>query len=252
MIIEIKDFILDFIYPPKCVCGEIFKINDINRHLCPKCMDAIGNAEHSHRCVKCGRETANDLCFSCNAYIENHDSFYFTENYSLFIYEGLGRKLIHDFKYRGNIELKYAFEKLFFNWYLKNKDLLYKFDLIIPIPMYETKKRERGFNQADILADIISNNTNISIDRISLIRKKDTSPQNRLNLLDRHKNLKDAFVVTRPTNIYRKNILLVDDIFTSGSTIINASKALKQYHANSVSSITLAITQEKIETFHID
>lgn len=247
MIMEIKDFILDLIYPPKCVCGKIFKINDINRHLCPECMEAIGNAEYINKCVKCGRETKNQLCTYCEIYIKNHDEFYFLKNYPLFTYDGLGRRLIHDYKYRGNLELTYAFEKIFFNWYMKNIFLVNKFDLIIPIPMFEGKKKDRGFNQSELLAKMISKNTNIPFDTESLVRIKNTKIQNRLNILDRHVNLDNAFLVKKPSIIKGKNILLVDDIFTSGSTIINAAKALKINNANSISSITLSITKEKID-----
>lgn len=248
-LIIIKDFILDFIYPPKCVCGEIFKINDINRHLCPTCMETIGNTNYDNKCVRCGRDTdeQNQICIYCQIYINNHDEFYFTQNYSLFTYEGLGRKLIHDFKFRGNIELKYAFEKLFFNWYMANIEIMHSFDVLIPIPMYKEKEIKRGYNQANILTKIISKNTNIPVDNTSLIRKRSTLSQNRLGIKDRHKNLENAFVVTMPSQIYHKNILLIDDIFTSGSTIINASKALKLSNANIVCSLTLAITKEKTE-----
>lgn len=245
MIIEIKDFILDLIYPPRCVCGKIFKINDINRHICPECMEAIGNVNYENKCAKCGRETEGELCNYCQIYINNHDEFYFLKNYSLFTYENLGRSLIHDYKYRGNMELTYVFEKLFFNWYMENIPLVNKFDLIIPIPMSEEKEKKRGFNQSKLLANMISKNTNIPLDTESLFRVKSTKIQNRLSILDRHKNLENAFLVKKPSNIKGKNILLIDDIFTSGSTIINAAKALKLYNANSISSITLAITKEK-------
>lgn len=113
--------------------------------------------------------------------------------------------------------------------------------LILPIPLSSRRLIERGYNQADLLGDDLARRTGIRIDKLSLRRKVHT-PLHRvaMDMKARELTVKNAFVVERPKLIAGQNILLVDDVFTSGSTSSNCAKVLKKNGAAEVNVLTLA------------
>lgn len=114
-------------------------------------------------------------------------------------------------------------------------------DLLIPIPLSKKRRLERGFNQAEIIADEIGRQIHVPVDPYSLLRKLH-SPIHRVGMDQKARELtvKNSFEVVRPKLIDGKSILLVDDVFTSGSTASNCAKILKKNGAASVNVITLA------------
>ena len=114
-------------------------------------------------------------------------------------------------------------------------------DLILPVPLSRTRRHERGFNQAEIIAAVISNELRIPMDRSSLVRKLHT-PIHRVAMDDRARELtvQNAFEIARPKLIAGRNILLVDDVFTSGATASGCSRVLKKAGAGKVNIFTLA------------
>jgi ComF family protein len=116
-----------------------------------------------------------------------------------------------------------------------------KADLILPIPLSRSRRLERGFNQADLIAEVISRSFHIKIDKLSLTRKLHT-PIHRIGMDRKARELtvKNAFEVTRPRLIDGKNIVLVDDVFTSGATASACAKVLKKCGAQTVNVFTLA------------
>ncbi|MDR1017978.1 MAG: ComF family protein [Lachnospiraceae bacterium] len=116
----------------------------------------------------------------------------------------------------------------------------WQIDEIIPIPLHKERLRERGFNQAYIIAKEIGKITNLQIDTKSLVRNKATSRQKALHHLERIKNLSNAFSATCDMR-HVKNVLLVDDIYTTGSTIDEAAKVLKNVGVEKVYYLTVSI-----------
>ena len=114
-------------------------------------------------------------------------------------------------------------------------------DLILPVPLSPRRSHERGFNQAAVLGKVISNRLGIALDEATLIRQVDT-PMHRAGMDRKARGItvKNAFAITRPKLIEGKNILLVDDVFTSGETVSSCAKILKKYGAARVDVITLA------------
>ncbi|MEO7674069.1 MAG: ComF family protein [Pyrinomonadaceae bacterium] len=114
-------------------------------------------------------------------------------------------------------------------------------NLIVPVPLSKKRLLERGFNQAAVLARILSKTSNIPIDEHSLVRSVHT-PMHRVAMDKKARELtvKNAFAVTRPKLVSGKNILLIDDVFTSGSTVSHCAKVLKKNGAASVNVLTLA------------
>lgn len=113
-------------------------------------------------------------------------------------------------------------------------------DLIIPIPLHKRREAERGFNQAELIARSISELLNKPISKTTLCRIKNTKQQAKLSKIDRENNVKDAFSVIRPSLIRGQSCLLVDDVYTTGSTMQAAAGVLIAVGAQKVTGFTLA------------
>lgn len=118
--------------------------------------------------------------------------------------------------------------------HLENCGISQKIDIIVPVPLHKTDKRNRGFNQAELIAKEIGRilKIDISTDIVEKIRK--TNPQKNLTKRERKVNLKDAFEVTMPDKIKRKCILLIDDVCTTGSTLTEITTLLRRNGAAEV------------------
>lgn len=121
-----------------------------------------------------------------------------------------------------------------------------KIDYVIPVPLHPKREKERGYNQAVLLLDKFEE-FGYKIELNNLIKEKQTSLQVSLNKEERMKNLDGCFNVVDKGKINGKNILLVDDVFTTGSTMEEYAKTLKEAGANCVFGLTLAKTKNKIK-----
>lgn len=114
------------------------------------------------------------------------------------------------------------------------------YDVIIPVPLHLDRLRWRGFNQALLLSQSISNISQIRVDPFLLERSRPTVPQTQLKESERRGNVKGAFTVTDPERIQDRQVLLVDDVYTSGATVAECTKALMRANAKTVDVFTLA------------
>lgn len=117
-----------------------------------------------------------------------------------------------------------------------------KYDYIINVPMYVKKKKKRGYDQAELIADHLSNLIGIPLEKDNLIRTKNTLPQSKVSFEEREQNVKDVFSVLNKDKIFGKNILLIDDIYTTGNTLNQCAKELKKAGAGEICYFTLAKT----------
>ena len=113
-------------------------------------------------------------------------------------------------------------------------------DLLIPIPLHKSRRRKRGFNQAELIARGLGKELGIPVSADSLLRTKKTSPQKELNDQERKSNLKNAFQLAKD-NVKFKKILLIDDIYTTGSTIDAAASVLLDHGAEKVYFLCISI-----------
>jgi ComF family protein len=113
-------------------------------------------------------------------------------------------------------------------------------DVILPIPLHGSRLYERGFNQALLLADRIGDRFSIPVCYDNLVRTRPTRPQVELSGLDRVKNVSGAFSLLAPHAIKNRNVMLVDDVFTTGATMNECSRILKASGASCVAALTLA------------
>ena len=226
-------FLLDMIYPKKCpLCHEVLK--DRNKLLCGKCAGKIRPFSGS-LCMKCGKpvKMEEEYCVVCR-----EGGHYFTEGRSIFPYGEIWRQSLIRFKYYGCREYGDFYAKamsVYGRRYLER----WKPQLIVPVPLHPAKKRMRGFNQAAYLAERISRYTGIPAD-MGLVQKNiKTKSQKKLNALQRRKNLEKAFCVTG--DVRGKDILVIDDVYTTGSTIDAMASCLKKKGAENVYFLTVCI-----------
>lgn len=229
--IIILDLILELIFPNKCiVCGKIIEFGRKN-FLCAECKDLFKFIDDK-RCEKCSRPIENgELCSMCM-----QKNYCFDKNYSLLVYDELMHDLIVQFKFKNHPAIGRGLGKIMAQKFDMNADF------IIPVPIHKMRRRNRGFNQAEILAKEISKRTGIPLRLDILKRIKNTRAQWRLNPHERANNLKGAFA---SKNVDGKKIILIDDIFTTGSTINECAQVLKTAGADKVFSYTLSITVKK-------
>jgi ComF family protein len=163
----------------------------------------------------------------------------FDQGKALFIAKGAGRSLLHHLKYQQGFYVLQDFRKMVTTTrhyldYIQNATL-------IPVPLHPTKLRERGFNQSERIADMLISTTNRSstVENL-LIRQIYTQTQTRLNQLERHQNVKNAFALTpNAVLIPDQQYILVDDVFTTGSTLNACARVLRDAGATRLKVVTI-------------
>jgi ComF family protein len=169
----------------------------------------------------------------------------FDAAYSFGSYEGPLRKLIHIFKY-GKVE---SLARPLSRFLLQSLPLEHRFDLILAMPMHWRKHWERGFNQAELLAQPVARRYGLKL-ATNLRRRRYTKPQAGLSEAKRRENLRNCFRVVQPQQVAGQRVLLIDDVFTTGATLRAAAAALKSAGASYVCALTLARVDRR--TFGFD
>lgn len=154
-------------------------------------------------------------------------------------FEGSTRELVHQFKYGRRVLLRKPLAMIALTHF---SDFPEKFrpDLIIPVPLHLKRLKERGFNQAILLGEVFSRRWSIPLARNSLQRIRWTEPQVNLGAAEREVNVKGAFAVSDIAAVNGRSILLIDDVYTTGSTVKECSRVLNKAGAAEVSVITIA------------
>ncbi|MGB9679527.1 MAG: ComF family protein [Thermoanaerobacteraceae bacterium] len=221
---------LDLLFPPKTtciICGENIK----SGYLCENCEHKL-EFIHGNICNICGKPIENKgICSDCNSY-----GHIFKKNRSVFEYKGVIKDLIARFKYFKERDLAD-----FFAQYIKEviEEENWPIDLIIPVPLHKAKLDERGYNQSELLAREISYKLDILMSK-ALRRIRNTPTQTDLHREERIKNVKGAFNVTYKNAVENKKILLIDDVITTGATLDECARVLKEYGAEDIYVATIA------------
>jgi ComF family protein len=225
--IRFVESILNLIFPPRCVncrkTGDFF---------CPKCRESLVYLPQPV-CIKCSEPiTSGAICHRCQSQKWDIDGIR-----SVFQYEGAIRQAVIQFKYHNVKALAEPLARLM-TPHLELSPL--NADLLVPVPSHPQRLRERGYNQAALLASKVSEMTSIPLNERTLVRTKNTSQQAKTDsLAQRIENMTDAFAC-RSRNLSGKRILLVDDVCTSGTTLNACAAPLKAAGAASVHGVTLA------------
>ena len=208
-------FLLNYFYPPTCgICG---KLN--NDYLCKKCEKLLN-----------GHVSENVL---------NIDNMNFQELIYIFKYEGIIRESILKYKFE---EKSYLY-KTFVNFLLKNDKVfenIKNYDTIIPVPISNKRYKKRGYNQSWLLAMELSKLMNLTLITNCLFKAKDVIEQSKLTKEQRVENIKDVYFLTNESKIENRKILLLDDIYTTGSTVNECCRMIKKANPKNIGVLVLA------------
>ncbi len=230
----------ELVFPDNCFLCKKYTHNCNQHYLCSDCLSSI-ELNTPPFCLKCSRHLTifNDQGF-CPTCLKNHYSF--DAAWSACIYEKPLADLIYAFKYHGKTYFRKTFGELMINFIDSYQIPIQNFDMVLPIPLHAVRFRERGFNQAQLLSQILSDHYGLTHQIDILKRCKLTASQTMLEAKQRWTNVNDAFKINDSLKIADKNILIVDDLLTTAATADAASKALKGAGAAYVGILTLAIT----------
>lgn len=226
--------LINWLYPPKCMfCQDILKIGSFD--ICDICKDELEFIT-GYVCPVCGvpNDKENKACSGCK-------DMHFSRNYALFLYDGNPREAIKRFKYTPRPQYAKYFGSLLAERF---SDEISKCDAIVGVPLHKRRERQRGFNQADLLAEVIANNAGIvHLSKNSLLRVKETKKQSGLGRHSRYNNIIGAFEIPDASLFKDRIIAVVDDIYTTGSTVNECARIIKLAEASQVISISLSICE---------
>lgn len=230
--------LLDIIFPPRCHCCKTFIPDAGALHICAPCLEA-STLIVSPMCKKCGvpfLTTMGDdhLCGPCI-----NDPPLFTAARAATLFDGPVRGLVHRFKYNGRFQHSRPLALLAARRLAPFVDQ-FSADLLVPVPLHVKRLRQRGFNQAVLLGELIAREWRLPLSRRNLRRIRWTEPQINLSATERVANVRGAFRVEDPALVRDKRIVLIDDVYTTGSTVAECARALFKAEASAVIVVTIA------------
>lgn len=228
---KLIDQLLNILYPKCCpLCHKI--LADASVLICPECSKKLSPVTGS-RCFCCGIPVRDETeyCKRCG-----EKKRWFDQGKGIFFYDEQMKRSILRYKYEGRRQYGEFYAKAMYIFAKKDVEK-WKPDVLVPIPLYPRKQRMRGFNQAEDLAEKLAVYLNLPVDPEMLKKIKDTKSQKKINKREREKNLKGAFQALKTAK--GKKILIVDDVYTTGSTMDAAAKCLKEAGALNVYFLTV-------------
>lgn len=236
------ELLWDFIYPSRCpICDSVVDAQS-GTQICKACMGGLPIIR-GHRCAKCGRalkDKVAEYCQDCKAFGVSH---IFDKGYALFTYDDSVRESIYRFKYGGRSAYAKVYGKLLSDAYASAFKKVGA-DSVVAVPLHIKRKRDRGYNQAELVAKEFAKNANILFIKDAVVREKSTKPLKTMTRSERQNNLKKAFKIGR--NDVKLNItIVIDDIYTTGSTIDAVSEILRESGATKIYFLVIAIGEDR-------
>ena len=228
--------IASLLYPPVCtICAASVAHGE---YLCDEC-DAKTIRIIPPFCAKCsepfaGAITSEFSCANCE-----HRSLHFDAAVAAYRSRGIVRRVILNFKYGRQLHLRHLVGRWLFAALDDDRLRCRRFDIVVPVPLHPARERERGFNQAALLADLLSAQLSIQ-NKPVLERIRCTTTQTAFDRAERMKNLHGAFRLRKNMDVRELRVLLIDDVLTTGSTLSECARVLKKAGASFVHAATAA------------
>ncbi len=234
--------LIGLVYPAVCcLCQTPLTENRKALRVCLSC-EASLRPNHPPFCAKCSLPLADPerpVCPRCERRPLSYD-----RCWSVLLYNPTMRRMLHLFKYGGKTGLRFFLEDMTARFVRDYRVPVEEYDAVIPIPLSATRRRERGFNQSELIAAGLARRFGVPLCTRTLLRARHTPNQARLSQKERWTNLRGAFKINYShINTYR-NILIVDDLLTTGATLCEAARVLKENGAKRVDGLTAAIAHD--------
>ncbi len=214
-------------YPHTCTgCGS--DLLDEHNMLCLQCINSLPHTQYA----KHAGNPIEKIFWGRLPIKEAYSEFYFAK-------ETLVQHLIHQLKYKNNQQIGIYLGELMGNTLLKSNRFS-KIDILVPLPLFADKERKRGYNQSMLICDGISKITKIPISTGNVIRQRFTETQTKKQRTERWQNVDGSFAINNSTVLVGKNILLVDDVITTGATLEACGKSILQIENTSLYIAALA------------
>ena len=224
---QLQREVIDLFFPRSCVgCG---KVGDF---ICNRCSKKLSRLLPPV-CQRCGRPESSGMY--CRACWGTHNHIHAIR--SVFVFEGTIRRAVHEFKYRNLRSIAACLSQYMADYFVEHELAA---DVLLPVPMHEMRLKTRGYNQSELLAGQISAMISVPVRGDLIKRVRDDKPQVRTTCAEeRWSNMRDAFACVS-SEVSGKDIIIIDDVCTSGATLEACAAALKLKGANKISGFTLA------------
>jgi len=225
--------LLDFIFPKRCVGCKKF-----GEYLCSNCFAKISFAQ-KYFCGVCGHASYNGL-----THPKCESKYSIDGVFPILNYHGLLKKILYQYKYNPHLsDLTYVLGDFLYEGFIQNeilmKEMQRKECAFIAVPLHAKRQKTRGYNQSGLLTEYVSKKLEIKFLCKILIRNKNTAPQFKLPKAERHENIKGAFEIIKKETIRGVTVFLIDDITTTGATLLECANILKRNGAEKVYGIAL-------------
>ena len=221
---------------PVCsACGKEL-LAHIRGGMCPEC-EKTSVKLGTDICGKCGRVLANEAEF-CDTCIRNERAF--VRARSCYVYEGAPKKFVYRLKFGVRRYLAAFIAEAMVDRYL---DCGFECDCVVAVPLSAKRKRKRGYNQAELIAEELSSRLKLPLIDGALVKTKENKSQAKLKRREREENVRGVYEVTSPETFKGRRVLVVDDVMTTGATLGEVSRVLYKAKARSVEALTYCSTR---------
>jgi competence protein ComFC len=222
---------LNILFPETCPVCQLPARDHKTAPVCSGCWQSI-KPYTGPECRKCGRPLPSDASIVCGDCLQDEPAFESARSFGL--YDGALRKAINLLKYHNVKRLSKPLS-----------DILLRIempcvDAVLPVPLYKKRLRQREFNQSALIAKYLAKGLGSTLVLDSLVKMRDTKPQVGLRSDERRKNMRNAFRIQNREAVQGKDILLIDDVSTTGATVRECSRVLKKAGAGKIHVLTLA------------
>jgi ComF family protein len=223
--------LLSILFPESCPVCKKPSTDHKTAPICSHCWRTISPYKGSI-CDTCGRPLLSDVSETCGECLQNKPAFKQARSFGL--YEGTLKEALHYLKYYGVRRLAKPLSEIMRAMEIPQAHTM------IPVPLYKKRLRKREFNHAALLARHLAKKTGIPVNLHTLIKIRDTAPQVGLSARERRRNNRNAFSVVNGQDIRDRNIVLVDDVFTTGATVRECARTLQRAGAGKIYVLLLA------------
>ncbi|QHI72022.1 ComF family protein [Aminipila terrae] len=247
-IINLGKLLSDLIFPSNiyCICCGNLIDNSRIYALCDQCLESIHWA-NGRTCAKCGKvlmetegrklldqiRSGPELCDNCQ-----NNTHYFEQGFTCMQYSSMEREMVHRFKFNGCAYMGDKLGKILLDRILPEHLQLH---LVMAVPMHPRNQVKRGYNQSELMAKMVAKGLGVDYNNQVLVRKQYKAPMNKLNAEQRYANVKSSYGLKQNSpKLEHQSILLIDDVYTTGSTVDECSRLLKEAGAEKVYVLTLA------------